>query len=57
MPGQEVVDRLDAYLDGTRRSVFIDVLEGKVRRARAFNNLLDDRVDGRVVPAFEAGEL
>src|SRR5918995_6717626 len=54
---EEVADRLDADLDRARRLVLVDVLEAEVRRARLLDDLLDGRVDGRIVAALERAEL
>jgi hypothetical protein len=54
---QEVVNPLDADLDRARRLVLIDILEREVRRAGPLDDRFDHRVDRRIVPAFEAGQL
>src|SRR5271165_1325082 len=50
---QEVVNRLDTNLDGASWLVFVEVLEGKVRRTGVLDDTLDHAVNRRVVPALE----
>src|SRR6185437_12830414 len=52
---QEVADGLDADADRTGGLVLVDVLEAEVGRAGVFDDGLDDRIDGRIVTALEAG--
>ncbi len=54
---QEVVDRLHTKLDRAGRAILVEVLEREIRPAGRFDDLLDDRVHGRIVAALEAGEL
>src|SRR6202042_3666489 len=54
---QEIIDRLDANPDRTRRFVFVEILEAEIRRTRLLDDSFDHAIDRRVVSAFEAGNF
>ena len=54
---QEIVDCLQADADRARGLVFIQVLEGEVRRAGPLDDPLDHAINRRIVTALEARYL
>ena len=57
MAPQKIVERFDSNLDGSEWPVLVDVLERKEGCSGTLDDLLDDRVDRRVVAALEARQL
>ncbi len=54
---EKVADRLDSDPNRSCRFVLVDILKREVRRPRVLDDLLDNRVDRRIVPALKAREF